>query len=169
MRKLLVLALVCVFLASSVLGALNFELDKPQVTMGKGETAIVILTAKDNGVAKPSISLSVEQVCREESGSAYSYMCDSGDTMDPGELSVGVATPTDVSGKATITIKHNGSDKIGEYHYTICDVTLGECDFFSASVTGNVAIPEFTAIGTGLAFVGACSIYLKGRNMRRSK
>jgi len=163
MKKVIMLLTMAIIMMGSVFAALQFGLSDYLVEMGKGDSKTVTITATNNGVPVANVGLDIYQFCREESGSAYSYRCDSGDTLSPSELKVTVDPKTDGSGQATITIKHDGSNNIGNYHYTVCTTVDNKCYRGGASVTGDVSIPEFTTIGAGLALIGACSIYLKKR------
>ena len=142
-----------VLLVSNALAAVEFTLSDPKVNVPIGGSVQVILTALDNGNPIPDMELFVNEYCTEKADP--DYRCNPGDDYSPSELSVSVSAKTDVNGHAIVTISHDGSDKFGFYHYTICDFSTGNCGEAAAAVTGDAYVPEFTAIGAGLALIGA--------------
>ena len=154
MKKTFAILMVVMALAvSSVMGALQFTLDDSNVHVGQGESVDVELIVTNNAVPVLGLVIDVEEYCREHADPNYG--CNVGDAYSPAELDVVVTSPTDVDGKATITLTHDGSDVFGNYHFTICDDSEDNCGEGGASVTGDAYIPEFTAIGAGLALLGA--------------
>lgn len=154
MKKMLtILTVLMVLSLSTVLGALEFTLDNYEVTVPQGGTVYVTLTALDNSVPVPGVVLSIVEYCRETTDPEYK--CNSGDLFTPGEVGVGVTTPTDVNGEATVTITHDGSNDFGKYHYTVCDVGEGSCGVGAANVTGDFFIPEMGIISAMVVLAGA--------------
>lgn len=151
--------------ATSASAALVFELSNYNVSIPKGGYAEVTLTARDNGEPVPGVPLEISEVCRVVG--QYQPFCDEDDVYWPDEVDVDVTTPTNENGQATVSMEHDGSEQMGKYHYTVCEAgDENNCKGGSASVTGDLNVPEFTAIGAGLALLGASTIYMIKRRKR---
>lgn len=158
MKRFLAMVAVLVISVASVMAAMQVTLDPWEVTLPEDGSPVYVDVNVENSGIYPR-ALVVDYWCKELSGDED--VCDEDDEMYTDQLNVDVDSLTDGSGHATATLSWNGPE-MGLYHYTICvaEYENGPCiseptGGSAASATGDAFIPEFTAIGAGLALLGA--------------
>jgi hypothetical protein len=120
------------------------------------EYCVVYVDAEDNEAPAPGLDVVLNDVCRDTNNVPG---CQLADAADPAEFMVTVEdSVTGADGCATLRL--NTYDAMGGvFYYEVNGEVEGEA---VTEETGAAYIPEFTAIGAGLALLGA-GVYMANR------